>query len=137
MMSRLRALEHALVRERVELGVQAAVDDLVARWERAGDQRSTPPVARSSDYSRVATNAISSHRSIGEPIEFIRSLALDLLPLPTGPRALDYLNGCRRRNTAPNPRTLVAMLLPWREPPSSFRYPHALSNVRSPSTGSG
>ena len=129
MMSQLRALEHALVRERVELGVQAAVEDLLVRWERARDERSAPPVARSSDQSTPTCrgiSAISSDRSIGDPIEFIRGLALDLLPLPTGPRALDYLDGCRLRNTAPNPRTLVAMLLPWREPPSSFRYPHSL-----------
>ena len=65
MLSALRRLERALVFERAELVVDAAVDDLLIRW----------------------ANARRENASISEADEFVRGLIFEGVLLPTGGRA--------------------------------------------------
>ncbi len=91
MISAVRRLERALVFERAELGVRSLVDDLVLRWAHAsGDNVAAP-----------------------EPCQFIHDLIIkEGLLLPSGPRAIAYLDLCRRDDATPDPDRLFRILLP-------------------------
>lgn len=95
MLGALRRLERALVFERAELEVDAAVDDLVIRW----------------------TNARREGTSVSEATDFVRGLILKGVLLPTGPIAANYLEQCRWEGSTPDPDRLTKILLPWRDQP--------------------
>ena len=90
-MSTLRRLERALVRERTRIGVYTHADDLIARWLAAVDRDQPPP-----DADR-----------------FIRELLDDGLYLPTLAGLDTYLGACRRDGKIPDRGALAWLLLPW------------------------
>ncbi len=92
MLGALRRLERALVSERAELAVDAAVDELLMRW----------------------TNDRPEGTSLSEAVEFVRGLIFEGFLLPTGPIASNYLEKCRREGSTPDPDRLKRILLPWR-----------------------
>ena len=91
MMSTLRRLERALVRERTRIGVYTHVDDLIARWLASVDRHEPPP-----DTDR-----------------FIHGLLDDGLYLPTLAGLDTYLGACQRDAKIPDRGALVWLLLPW------------------------
>jgi hypothetical protein len=89
--STLRRLERALVRERAYIVVHSHVDDLVARWYAAVDRdRPLPDIDR-----------------------FVIDMSKDGLYLPTFAGLHNYLDACRRDRRLPDRNTLVWVLLPW------------------------
>ena len=91
MLGALRRLERALVFERAELVVDAAVDDLLIRW----------------------TNERHEGTSVSEADEFVRGLIFEGVLLPTGPIATNYLKKCKWDGSTPDPDRLMRTLLPW------------------------
>ena len=90
-MSILRRLERALVRERAYITVYSHVDDLLERWHAAIDR--------------------------DRPLPNIHQFAIDMtrdgLYLPTFAGLHNYLDACRRDRKIPDRNTLVWVLLPW------------------------
>ncbi len=93
MLGALRRLERALVFERAELVVDAAIADLLIRW----------------------TNDRPEGTLVSEPTEFVRRLIFEGVLLPTGPIATNYLEKCRREGSTPDPDRLMRILLPWHD----------------------
>lgn len=97
----LRKLERELVVERTVLSVTPAVDDLVSHWE----------------------EALYQNRLTPDPLHFVVCL---IRPgrclMATAPRALNYLDMCRRDRRLPSRRRLIEILLPESTPdPSSLQ----------------
>ena len=65
------------------------------------------------DYCHRWSVATSNHELPPDPHRMIQGLALAGLRLPSFASANNFLNGCRRSNTDPDPERLVAVLLPW------------------------
>ncbi len=91
MFARLRALERKLVHELAELAVTEQVEDLTDRWQDAVEHDRTPPGG----------------------LDFARDVARAGFPLPTLPRAINYLAECFYGKSLPDPRRLFRILLPW------------------------
>ena len=91
MMSILRRLERALVRERAYIGVHSHVHDLLERWYAAVDR--------------------------DQPLPYIDRFAIDMtkdgLYLPTFAGLHNYLDACQHDGKIPDRSTLVRVLLPW------------------------
>ena len=90
-MSILRRLERALVRERAYITVYSHVDDLLARW-----------------YA-----AVERDRPLPNTHQFAIDMIKDGLYLPTLAGLHNYLDACKRDGKIPNRSTLVWVLLPW------------------------
>jgi len=90
-MSTLRRLERALVRERTRIGVYHHVDDLIFRW----------------------LAAVNRDEPLPDTDRFIHSLLDDGLYLPTLAGLETYLGACRRDFKIPDCGALVWLLLPW------------------------
>ena len=91
MFARLRALERKLIHELAELAVTEQVEDLTGRWSDAIEEDRTPPGA----------------------LDFARDVVRAGFPLPTLPRAINYLSECYYGKSLPDPRRLFQILLPW------------------------
>ena len=89
--SKLRSLERKLVLERAEQRVGFHVDRLVQDWDLAAAQEKPRP----------------------DPLEFIKDLLNEGIYLPTYPRALNYLDECRREERLPEARRLMQILVAW------------------------
>ena len=91
MRHRLRALERRLVFERAELATGRLVSHLLRRWEQAARE----------------------NRSAPDALGLVGDLIAAGFYLPTGPRAIGYLEECARDNSVPRRERLLQILLPW------------------------
>ncbi len=66
-----------------------------------------------SDYCHRWSVAQSNHELPPDPHPFIQSMVRVGIWLPSFPAARNFLDGCRRAKTAPDPERLVGILLPW------------------------
>ena len=89
--SRVNALRRKMVRELAIVKVRRMADDYCHRWFVATSNHELPPA----------------------PQRLIQGLARSGLRLPSFASANNFLDGCRRSNTDPDPQRLVSVLLPW------------------------
>ena len=89
--SRVNALRRKMVRELALVRVRRMADDYCHRWFVNRSNHELPP----------------------DPHSFIRRMGQAGLRLPSFAAAYNFLDGCRRSNTNPEPQRLIRILLPW------------------------
>ncbi len=93
----LHSLERRLVKERATLMVQEFAGTVVDRWD---------------DLAYQNLHLDHFLRAVG----IFRKLEMHVNSLPTGPKAVVYLEKCIREGRPPDERSLISIMAPWSRP---------------------